>query len=56
MHSPLFADLVVLLLVSIAVLYASHLARLPAIVAFLFSGMLLGPHGFGLVHGVQEAE
>lgn len=56
MHAPLFADLVVLLLVSIAVLYASHLARLPAIVAFLLSGMLLGPHGFGLVHGVEDVE
>ncbi len=56
MHSPLFADLVVLLLVSIGVLYASHLARLPAIVAFLLSGVLLGPHGFGLIHGVEEVE
>jgi CPA2 family monovalent cation:H+ antiporter-2 len=56
MHSPLLSDLVVLLLVSIAVLYASHLVKLPAIVAFLVSGVLLGPHGFGLVHGVEEVE
>ena len=56
MHSPLLSDLVVLLLVSIAVLYASQLAKLPAIVAFLVSGVLLGPHGFGLVQGVEEVE
>jgi monovalent cation:H+ antiporter-2, CPA2 family len=56
MHSPLFADLVVLLVVSIGVLYASHRAGLPTIIAFLFSGMLLGPHGLGLVQGVDDVE
>jgi CPA2 family monovalent cation:H+ antiporter-2 len=53
MHLPLLADLVVLLLVSIVVLYISHGARLPPVVGFLISGMLVGPHGLGLV---QEAE
>ena len=53
MHLPLLADLVVLLLVSIVVLYVSHGVRLPVIVGFLISGMLVGPHGLGLV---QEAE
>jgi len=56
MHSPLLLDLVVLLLVSIAVLYLSHQVRLPPIVGFLLSGVLLGPHGFGLVQGVEEVE
>ena len=53
MHLPLLADLVVLLLVSIVVLYISHGVRLPPVVGFLISGMLVGPHGLGLV---QEAE
>ncbi|MDX1493368.1 MAG: cation:proton antiporter [Longimicrobiales bacterium] len=56
MHSPLFADLVVLLLVSIGVLYVSHQVRAPAIIAFLVSGLLLGPHGLGLVSAVHEVE
>lgn len=56
MHTPIFTDLVVLLLVSIGVLYVSHQVRLPAIIAFLVSGMLLGPFGLGLVSAVEEVE
>ncbi|NNL29603.1 MAG: potassium transporter KefB [Gemmatimonadetes bacterium] len=56
MHSPLFADLVVLLLVSIGVLFVSHQVRAPGIIAFLVSGLLLGPHGLGLVSAVHEVE
>jgi CPA2 family monovalent cation:H+ antiporter-2 len=55
-HAPLLADLVVLLVVSIVVLYASHLVRLPPIVGFLVSGMLLGPYGLGLIRGVEQVE
>lgn len=56
MHAPLLADLVILLVVSIGVLYLSRGIKLPPIVAFLFTGMLLGPHGLGLVRGVEEVE
>ena len=56
MHSPLFTDVVLILLVSIGVLYLSHQAKLPAIIAFLVSGILLGPHGLGLVSAVHEVE
>lgn len=56
MHAPLFADLVVLLVVSIGVLFVSHQVRAPGIIAFLVSGMLLGPHGLGLVSAVHEVE
>jgi CPA2 family monovalent cation:H+ antiporter-2 len=55
-HTPLLADLVVLLVVSIIVLYASHLVKLPPIVGFLVSGLLLGPHGLGLIQGVEQVE
>lgn len=56
MHVPLLADLVVLLVVSIVVLYLSHLVRLPPIVGFLVSGVLLGPGGLGLVQEVEQVE
>lgn len=56
MHGALFTDLVIVLVVSIGVLYGSHYVRLPPIIAFLVSGMLLGPHGFGLVSAVEEVE
>jgi monovalent cation:H+ antiporter-2, CPA2 family len=56
MHEPLLADLVVLLVVSIAVLYLSYLVKLPPIVGFLVSGVLLGPGGLGLIQEVEQVE
>ena len=56
MHVPLLADLVVLLVVSIVVLYLSHFVDLPPIVGFLLSGVVLGPHGLGLIQGVEQVE
>ena len=56
MHASLLADLVILMVVSIGVLYASRGIKLPPIVGFLITGMLLGPHGFGLVRAVAEVE
>jgi CPA2 family monovalent cation:H+ antiporter-2 len=56
MHAPLLADLVTLLVVSIGVLYVSHRVRLPPIVGFLVSGMLLGPYGLGLVEAGQDVQ
>jgi len=56
MHELLLADLVTLLVVSIGVLYASHHIRLPPIVGFLISGVLLGPHGLGLIQDAEQVE
>jgi CPA2 family monovalent cation:H+ antiporter-2 len=56
MHELLLADLVTLLVVSIGVLYVSHRVRLPPIVGFLISGILLGPHGLGLVQDAEQVE
>lgn len=56
MHELLLADLVTLLVVSIGVLYASHHVNLPPIVGFLISGVLLGPHGLGLMQDVEQVE
>ncbi|MDH3205412.1 MAG: cation:proton antiporter [Gemmatimonadota bacterium] len=56
MHASLLADVVILLVVSIGVLYGSRGIKLPPVVGFLITGMLLGPHGLGLVQGVEEVE
>ena len=56
MHVPLLTDLVVLLVVSIGVLYFSHFIKLPPIVGFLVSGLLVGPHGLGLIRAVEQVE
>ncbi|MHB1193965.1 MAG: cation:proton antiporter domain-containing protein [Longimicrobiales bacterium] len=56
MQIPILLDVLILLAVSLAVLYVSHLAKLPAVVGFLITGMLLGPHGLALVRSVHEVE
>jgi len=56
MHQPILTDVVILLGVSIVVVYLSHRARLPPVVGFLITGVLLGPHGLGVVQGVDEVE
>ncbi|MDP2955076.1 MAG: cation:proton antiporter, partial [Longimicrobiales bacterium] len=56
MQIPLLTDVVILLGVSLGVLYMSHGVRLPAIVGFLVTGVLLGPHGLAVVQSVHEVE
>jgi len=56
MQLPLLTDIVILLGVSLLVLYLSHGVRLPPVVAFLVTGVLLGPHGLGVVRAVHEVE
>jgi CPA2 family monovalent cation:H+ antiporter-2 len=56
MHIPLLTDIVILLGVSLGVLYAAHGLRLPPVVAFLITGVLLGPHGLAAIRSVDEVE
>lgn len=56
MDVTLLKDIVLLLGVSLVVLYAAHGLRLPPVVAFLATGVLLGPHGFGAVQAVHDVE
>ena len=56
MDIPLLSDIAIIFGLSIAVLFIFHLIRVPAIVGFLLTGILAGPHGLGLVKAVQEVE
>ncbi|MCG6954374.1 MAG: cation:proton antiporter, partial [Gemmatimonadetes bacterium] len=56
MNIPLLADVVILLCVSLGVLYLSHAVRIPPVVGFLLTGVLLGPHGLALVRSVHEVD
>ncbi|MEA3282468.1 MAG: cation:proton antiporter [Euryarchaeota archaeon] len=56
MEIPLLNDIVIIFGLSIAVLFIFHLIRVPAIVGFLLTGILAGPHGLGLVHDVHQVE
>jgi len=53
---PILRDLVVVLAVSLAVVFALRRARVPTIAALLLSGVVLGPGGLGLVHEHKSIE
>ncbi len=48
--------LVIIFGVSASVIFLLHKVRIPSIVGFLIAGLLLGPHGFGLVRDIHEVE
>ncbi len=56
-HSPpLLQDLLVLLLASVPIAFIFHRLRLPTIVGFMITGVLIGPHALGLIKDVQAIE
>ena len=46
---PLLIDVLILLAVSIPVSFLFHKLKLPAIVGFLVTGMIVGPHAAGWI-------
>ncbi|UGV40170.1 cation:proton antiporter [Methanococcoides orientis] len=56
MESFIINNLTIIFGLSIAILYFCHRLHIPIIVGFLFTGMLLGPHGYGLIDAIEEVE
>ena len=57
MHGiPILGELLIVLTVSLVVVYMFQLVRLPTIVGFLLSGLLVGPEALGLVSDRQAIE
>ena len=56
MQIPLLKDLVIIFLLAIIVLFLFHRFRIPAIVGFLLTGILVGPHGLGLISSIADVE
>lgn len=49
-------ELIILLAVSLPIIYIFHRAKLPALVGFLITGVLIGPHGAGLITETRVVE
>ncbi|MFQ5559862.1 MAG: cation:proton antiporter [Nitrospinota bacterium] len=49
-------DLIVLLTATLPVSYLCHKFRLPALMGYLLTGMLIGPFGAGFIHDSQEVK
>lgn len=55
-HVPLLYDFVVLLGAATIVILVSNRIRIPALVAFLLTGLLIGPSGLALISDVHQVE
>lgn len=51
---PLLNDVVAIFVLSIFVILLCHKIKLPTIVGFLITGVLVGPHGLGVVSRVED--
>lgn len=56
MHIPLLSDLDITLGLGILVLFVCLRLRIPAVVGFLLTGVIAGPHGLGFVSAASEVE
>ena len=56
MEIKLLQDIAIIFGLAIIVLQVCHKIKLPAIIGFLVTGALVGPHGLHLVKGVHEVE
>jgi CPA2 family monovalent cation:H+ antiporter-2 len=56
MHLPLLQDLLILLGFSVVVVFFLQRLKLPSILGFLLTGILIGPHGLGFVHESEQIE
>jgi len=56
MEIPLLRDILIVLGLSTAILILASRIHLPPIVGLLITGVIAGPHGFGLLQAVHEVE
>ncbi|MEB2785243.1 cation:proton antiporter domain-containing protein [Algoriphagus persicinus] len=56
MHLPLLQDILILLGFSIVIVFALQKLKLPSIIGFLLTGVIIGPYGFSLIHEVEQVE
>lgn len=56
MHLPMLQDFLILLGLSMVVVFVLQRLKLPSILGFLVTGILIGPHGFGLLNESEQIE
>src|SRR5215218_8520739 len=53
---PVFQDLLILLLASVPIAFLFHRLRLPTIVGFMITGVVIGPYSLGLIRDVHAID
>lgn len=56
MHIPLLQDIIILLGFSVVIVFVLQRLKLPSIIGFLLTGVIIGPSGFSLIKAVEEVE
>ncbi|MEE1964299.1 monovalent cation:proton antiporter-2 (CPA2) family protein [Allomuricauda taeanensis] len=56
MHLPMLQDFLILLGLSMVVVFVLQRLKLPSILGFLVTGILIGPYGFGLLNESEQIE
>jgi len=56
MELLLLKDILIVFALSMAVLFICHRLKVPTIVGFLLTGLMVGPHGLGLITSDKEVE
>jgi monovalent cation:H+ antiporter-2, CPA2 family len=56
MHFPLLQDIIILLAFSVVIVFLLQRLKLPSVLGFLITGVLIGPHALGLIHAVEQIE
>ncbi|NOY45612.1 MAG: potassium transporter KefB [Deltaproteobacteria bacterium] len=56
MQISLLNDILIIFGLSVLILFACNRLRVPAVVGFLFTGILVGPYGLGLIKALHEVE
>ncbi len=56
MHLPLLQDILILLGFSVVIVFALQKLKLPSIISFLLTGIIIGPYGFSLINAVEQVE
>ncbi len=56
MDIPFLRDIIIIFTLSVVVIFLFHKIKVPAIVGFLLTGVLAGPHALKLINNVHEIE
>ncbi|MCA1759838.1 MAG: cation:proton antiporter [Bacteroidales bacterium] len=56
MHLPLLQDILILLGFSVVIVFALQKFKLPSIIGFLLTGIIIGPYGLSLINAVEQVE
>ena len=56
MHLPILTDLLILFSFSIVIVFLLQRLKLPSIIGFLITGVIIGPHGLAILDAKQEID